>query len=295
MNLEFEITDKRLLEHFLGMEVQRDGETGDIKLSQELYIKEMLQEYGMENCKSVSTPLNSGFQIICNENNCSKKVGKTCYQSLTGALLYLALTTRQDIIHSVSKLAQRNSDPHFEHWEAAKGVLRYLKGTQDLKLIFSCGNKNLEGYADADWGGCTLDRTSYSGFVFYLGKSTISWESKKQSTTALSSTEAEYMSMSNASKEAIYLRRLLQELGFLENESVTLHVDNQGALKLAVNPVYHNRSKHIDIKYHHIRDVVESKSVELKYCPTENMIADIFTKNLPKTKHLQFVSLLNLK
>lgn len=93
---------------------------------------------------------------------------------------------------------------------------------------------------------------------FYLGKSTISWESKKQSTTALSSTEAEYMSMSNASKEAIYLRRLLQELGFLENESVTLHVDNQGALKLAVNPVYHNRSKHIDVKYHHIRDVVES-------------------------------------
>lgn len=290
---EFEITDKGLLEHFLGMEVIRDGETGEIKLSQELYINEMLEEYGMENCKPSSVPLSPGFQMKCN-GDC-EKFDPTTYQSLIGALLYLALTTRPDIIHSVSKLAQRNSDPHVEHWAAAKNILRYLKGTKNLKLIFSRSTKTLEGYADADWGGCPVDRKSYSGYAFYIGKSLISWESKKQNTTALSSTEAEYISISNASKEAVYLRRLLQELGFWKDESVILNVDNQGAMKLAMNPVYHNRSKHIDIKYHHIRDVVQSKEVELKYCPTDDMIADIFTKNLPKAKHTNFVNLLNLK
>lgn len=238
-------------------------------------------------------PLDSNYQIKCDEK--CEKVESTLYQSLIGALLYLALTTRPDILHSVSKLAQRNADPHTEHFKAAKNVLRYLKGTKDLKLKFCKGGNQLIGYADADWGGCTTNRKSYSGYIFYLGNCAISWESKKQSTTALSSTEAEYISMSNAAKEAIYLRRLLQELGFLNKEGVKLNVDNQGALKLATNPVFHNRSKHIDIKYHHIREVVNNKEICLEYCPTEEMVADIFTKNLTKAKHNKFMEMLNLK
>lgn len=289
----FEVTDKGLLEHFLGMKVKRDGETGNIEISQETYINDLLQEYNMENCKSSSVPLDSNYQIKCDEK--CEKVESTLYQSLIGALLYLALTTRPDILHSVSKLAQRNADPHTEHFKAAKNVLRYLKGTKDLKLKFCKGGNQLIGYADADWGGCTTNRKSYSGYIFYLGNCAISWESKKQSTTALSSTEAEYISMSNAAKEAIYLRRLLQELGFLNKEGVKLNVDNQGALKLATNPVFHNRSKHIDIKYHHIREVVNNKEICLEYCPTEEMVADIFTKNLTKAKHNKFMEMLNLK
>lgn len=159
----FEVTDKGLLEHFLGMEFHRDGKTGEIKISQTNFINEMLKEYGMENCRPVSVPLTPGFQSNC-EGEC-RKIDPTEYQSLIGSLLYLALTTRPDILHSVTKLSQRNADPHLEHWTAAKHILRYLKGTKDMKLHFSCGNGKLIGYADADWGGCTTDRKSYSGSV----------------------------------------------------------------------------------------------------------------------------------
>lgn len=152
-----------LLEHFLGMEVNREGLTGDISLSQAVYIQELLQEYRMENCKPASVPLTPGFQIKCSEN--CNKVDTTRYQSLIGALLYLALTTRPDILHSVFKLAQRNSDPHVDHFTAAKNILRYLKGTQYLKLRFCSRGKHIIGYADADRGGCSTDRKSYSGSV----------------------------------------------------------------------------------------------------------------------------------
>ncbi|XP_058986346.1 uncharacterized protein LOC131806348 [Musca domestica] len=253
----------------------------------------MLKEYGMENCRPVSVPLTPGFQSNC-EGEC-RKIDPTEYQSLIGSLLYLALTTRPDILHSVTKLSQRNADPHLEHWTAAKHILRYLKGTKDMKLHFSCGNGKLIGYADADWGGCTTDRKSYSGSVFFIGNCVISWESKKQDIVALSSTEAEYVSTSNASKEAVYLSRLLHELGFLQENCVPINVDNQGALQLAYNPVHHKRTKHVDIKYHHIRDLIKSNTIKLVYCPTNDMVADIFTKNLAKSKHQKFVSLINLK
>lgn len=294
ISAEFEITDKGLLDHFLGMEVKRDGQTGDIQLSQKLYIQDMLVQYGMEDCKPLSIPLCPGFQTKCENDGC-EKINETSYQSIIGALLYLALTTRPDILHSVSKLASRNSNPHKEHFTAAKNMLRYLKRTIDMKLHFTAGGEEISGYADADWGGNTEDRRSYSGFVFYIGNNAISWESRKQPTVALSSTEAEYMSISNAAKEAIYLRKLLEELGFGKQEAVKLNVGNQGGMKLATNPVFHNRSKHIDIKYHHIRDVVKNEEIELIYCSTDDMIADIFTKNLAKPKHMKFLDLLNIK
>lgn len=290
---EFEVSDKGILNHFLGMNISREGEIGAIKVSQNQYIKDILKQYQMEMCKPISVPLDPGFQTHC-ANDC-KRVNKEQYQSIIGALTYLSITTRPDIQHSVSKLAQHNTDPHIEHMTAVKHILRYLKGTIDLGLVYKFGEARVKGYADSDWGGNTIDRKSYTGYIFFLGECVISWESKKQATVALSSTEAEYMAMSNASKEAIYLKRLLDEIGIRYCDSILLNIDNQGAIKLAMNPVYHNRTKHIDIKYHHIREVVRNKEVTLNYCPTTEMIADILTKNLPKSKHLNFVNLMNMR
>lgn len=247
----------------------------------------------MEECKKVAIPLDPGFQVACSEE--CIKADISSYQTLMGELMYLAITTRPDILHAVAKLSQRNSDPHIEHMNAGKKIVRYLAGTIYTKLEYKKGMKELVGYADADWGGNPIDRKSYTGYLFYYGNNLISWESKKQSVVALSSTEAEYMSISNAAREAVYLKRLLGELEGAEEKSVILNVDNQGAMKLATNPVFHNRSKHIDIKYHHIREVIKKKEIQLKYLNTDDMIADICTKNLPKIKHKKFVDLMNMK
>ncbi|XP_075163214.1 uncharacterized protein LOC142235845 [Haematobia irritans] len=193
---EFDISDKGRLQHFLGMEIERKNITGDIKLSQVQYVKDMLEQYGMKDCKSSSLPLVPGYQVKCDEN--SKKVNQHEYQSIIGALTYLAITTRPDILHSVNKLAERNADPRVEHVAAAKNILRYLAGTVNYGLLFKSGQKCLYGFADADWASCNTDRKSYTGYIFFMNGCAISWESKKQKTVALSSTEAEYMAMSNA-------------------------------------------------------------------------------------------------
>ncbi|XP_049317560.1 uncharacterized protein LOC125780129 [Bactrocera dorsalis] len=165
-------------------------------------------------------PLDIGFQIGCTSESCGKADVKQ-YQSAIGALMYLAICTRPDILHSVAKLAQRNHNPHKEHESGIKHILRYLSMTEDYKLVYRRTGKQIEGFADADWGSNSLDRKSYTGYVFFLGGSAVSWESKRQSSVALSSTEAEYIALSSAAKEAVYLRRLIAEIGVLNNNNVS--------------------------------------------------------------------------
>ncbi|KYN08004.1 Copia protein [Cyphomyrmex costatus] len=199
--------------------------------------------------------------------------------------MYIAQGTRPDIAYAVSALSQFNSCYTMAHWSCAKRVLRYLKGTLDHGLTFTKSGKNLTGYVDADWGNCSLDRRSYTGTAFLLANAAISWEAKKQRTVALSSTEAEYTALSEAAREAIYLSGFLKEVGMTSFAKVLLHNDNQSAGKLAVNPVYHSRSKHIDIKCHFIRQAFTEHEIELTYTPTEEMRADVLTKALPSAKH----------
>ena len=171
--------------------------------------------------------------------------------------------------------------PKESHWVAAKRILRYIKGTMDLGLFYSYGNEaNLYGYSDSDWGGDQDERKSTTGYVFYLGPTAFTWASKKQSIVALSSCEAEYVAASAAVCEAIWLRNLLEEFDHTQDESTTIHVDNKSAIELAKNPIQHGRSKHIDIRYHFIRDHVKQKTVKQKYCSTTEQVADIFTKAL---------------
>lgn len=166
--------------------------------------------------------------------------------------MYLALWTRPDIAYATSHLSQFNPKHDIEHWLAVKRVLRYPKGSLDLGLVYKQTEEKLIGFSDADWGNDVNDRKSYSGYVFKLGNAGVSWEARKQRTVALSSTEAEYVAMSASTKEAIHLKGLLTELTGHSSAitNITIYYDNQSAEKLTANPVFHNRTKHIDIRYH---------------------------------------------
>jgi len=290
----FEIVDKGPISYFLGIEVERDGELGAISIGHKMYIKNLLRQYNMDNCRAVSVPIDPGYQLKKGNEN-SESVDQTKYQSLIGALMYLAVSTRPDIIHAASKLAQFNSNPMAEHMTAAKHVLRYLSKTMDWKLHYQQTGELLNGYVDADWGSNLVDRKSYSGYVYVLASGAISWESRKQSLVALSSTEAEYISLSNGAKEAIYLKRLLSEIGAFDIKMpVTIFCDNLSAQHIAKNNVLHSRTKHIDVKFHHVRELVKSNDIELKYISTNEMIADVLTKLLAKEKHCTFMKAMGL-
>lgn len=292
---EFQVVDKGPATNFLGLEIQRDGDIGAIRISQKKHIMGLLQEMDMVNCRTASTPLEANFQVNCESKSC-KRVDATEYQSVIGSLMYIALCSRPDVLHSVCKLSQRNTNPHSEHLAAAKQVLRYLNTTADLALIYEKSGQQISGYADADWAGDSTDRKSFTGYAFMWGGSVFSWTSRKQKSVALSSTEAEYMALSDAAKEAIYLSKLISEMRlYFKLDCVTMHGDNVGALNLVKNPVYHARSKHIDVKYHHVRNCYEENLINLKYCPTNEMIADILTKNLSKINHTKCTALLGLK
>ncbi|KAH0816603.1 hypothetical protein GEV33_006188 [Tenebrio molitor] len=225
-----------------------------------------------------------GIQIEQNENEiCLSQAGYI--REILKRYRMEDLGTRPDVSHTVSVLSQFSNCYRKKHCTAAKRVLRYLKGTIDKKLIYRKNQDNLTGYVDADWANCEIDRRSYTGSTFILSGAAFSWESRKQRTVALSSTEAEYMALSDASKEADFLIGYLKELGFQSLANVVVFNDNQGAGKLTENSVYHAKSKHIDVRYHFIRDAVKKHPIKILYLPTEKMIADVLTKALPKENH----------
>lgn len=283
-----QVVDKGPASNFLSIEIERYGETGEIDIHQRKYISDLLHQYAMDECRPVSTPLETKFQIACSDENC-KKVNPVEYQSLIGSLMYLAVCSRPDILHSVCKLSQKNTEPHQEHMTAARRILKYLNKTIDFKLRYKRTGEPIMCYVDADWGGDNESRKSYTGYVFILAGGVFSWESKKQPTVALSSTEAEYMALSSAAKEAIYLKKLLGEIQLHCPDKIMINGDNMGSLHLVKNPIFHNRTKHIDIKFHHVRDAYTNGHIDIKYCCSSNNIADILTKNLSKTCHLKFV------
>lgn len=261
-----------------------------ITMSQKNYITKLLEKFNMSECNGVDTPMEIGLKLTKAE----KHDDTFPYRELIGSLNYLAVCTRPDISYSVSKLSQYLNCCDKVHWNAAKRVLKYLKKTINHGLIFNGKGMHITGFTDSDWGNDTEDRRSYSGFCFTLCGGVVSWESRKQRTVALSSTEAEYMSLSDGCKEALYLQKLLQELKLGDFSKVKLNVDNHGALKLAESTVYHNRTKHIDIRYHFIRDVT-SDCISLEHISTNEMTADVLTKPLSSPKHHKCLNLLNVK
>lgn len=289
---KFKIKDLGQVKNCLGMTVNIDKVNEVVTLSQENYINQLLNRFNMAECNVADTPLEPKLNINLDNKDCQDLP----YQQLIGGLMYLAVLTRPDIAFSVSFLSQFNNCYCNETWAYAKRILKYLKKTKHFGLKYSkSGNSKLLGFVDSDWGNNILDRRSYTGLCFMLAGSVISWEAKKQKTVALSSTEAEYMGVAEACREAVYLINLYKEI-IGEVYTICLYNDNQGAIKLSSScNNFNKRSKHIDIRYHFSRECVNNGVVELKYLETANMPADLLTKGLGNVKHYHFMQLLGIQ
>jgi hypothetical protein len=252
---------------------------GIVKIDQEKYLKEVLARFGMEECKPVSTPAVD----TAKEEDPSQPANKQEYMCMVGSLIYLSVVTRPDIAYAVGRAGQAMANPTQADLVSVKRILRYLQATREIAITYSrSGNARLEGYTDSDWAGDKGTRRSTSGYVFTLAGAAISWASKCQQTVALSSCEAEYIAASSAAQEVVYLRTLLHGLKHEQEGPTVLHQDNQGAIAIGKDFVSNRRTKHIDIRYHYIRERVEKGDIELKYLSTEEMIADCLTKPVGK-------------
>ena len=287
----FDIKDLGKLHHFLGMKIIQDEATGKVWVGQQAYTESLLRKFGMEDAKPVATPVDTSTKLVKGKES-DECADQQQYQSAVGSLLYLAMATRPDITFAVSKVAKFCTMPTKQHWTAVKRILRYLRSTADYGLVFTPHSSgDCVGYSDADWGGDLDDRKSTSGYLFQIGGGAVSWRSKKQTCVALSTAEAEYVALASAAQEAMWMRQLTALLGDRPQEAVTVFEDNQSAICMTKNPQFHGRSKHISIKYHFIRDQVDKGSVKLQYCPTEDMVADMLTKGLPKEQFAKLRSM----
>ncbi|KAL0377326.1 UNVERIFIED_CONTAM: Retrovirus-related Pol polyprotein from transposon RE1 [Sesamum radiatum] len=276
----FEMSDLGLMHFFLGIEINQEKE--GIFICQKKYTETLLKKFKMESCKIVTTPLVTGEKY--KKEDGSEKVNGSIYKSLIGSLLYLT-ATRPDIMFATSLLSRFMQSPSQVHYGAAKRILRYLQGTKDFGIWYkSTNDAKLVGYTDSDWAGSADDMKSTSGYTFSLGSGIFSWASKKQATVAQSSAEAEYIAAAAASNQATWLRRILEDMGEKQEEPTTIYCDNKSAIAITKNPVQHNRTKHIDIKYHALREATTRGEIELKYCSTEEQLADMFTKALLRDK-----------
>ena len=288
---KFNVTDMGEMHHFLGVKVVQNYTVGKIWIGQSTYAKELLIRFKMEESNPTDTPVDVGMKLMKGKDG--ESVNKEKYQSVVGSLLFLSTRTRPDIAYAVGTTAKFSASPTKSHWTAVKRILRYIKGTLDLGLLYSNEESvNLVGFSDADWAGDQNDRKSTSGYIFQLSNGAVSWRSKKQSCVALSTAEAEYMALSSAFQEAAWMRQLLSGLIGIQVDSLgptLIFEDNQSTICMSKNHQFHGRSKHIDIKYHYVREQVAAGNIELEYCKSDDMLADIFTKGLngPRFKKLR--------
>jgi hypothetical protein len=301
LTTQFDMEDLGEASFILGIDIRRDRAQRTISIGQSAYVTTLLARHGMTDCKSVSTPMDRAFKPALAEPSTEHKatIADTReYQAIIGGIMFAMICTRPDIAFAVTTLAQFASNPTPAHTQAAKRVLRYLRGTINRRITYTGAGAidcqpELTGYSDADWGGGPGHR-SITGYAFMLAGGVISWQSKKQRTVALSTVEAEYMATTQATKEALWWRSFLTGLGHDMSTATTIHSDSQGSIALAHNPEHHARTKHIDIQHHFIRQHVAEKTITLTFTGTEDMVADIFTKALDRVAHEKGVRRLGL-
>ncbi|GAB2265831.1 hypothetical protein Dimus_037849 [Dionaea muscipula] len=277
----FAMTDLGVMSYYLGIKVEQNSEC--IFISQQGYISKVLSQFNMVDCNPVSTPIVPGTRLQKKGNGAP--VDASLYRSLVGSLRYITCT-RPDILFAVGLVCRYMESPTFDHMLACKRILRYLKGTISFGVKYvsadSFGSSlELSGYSDSDWGNDFDSRRSTTGFLFGFGLAPFSWVSKLQPIVTLSSSEAEYVAVAAAVSHCIWLRQLLEELHLVQQQPTEIGVDNQSAIAIAKNPVYHDRSKHIDVRFHFLRDSVANGVVKLVYVKTQDQLADILTKPLP--------------
>ena len=289
LHAEFEMTDMGEVRPFLGLEIECNQRHRTLHLSQTKYITKILADHGMSFCNLLLTPADPHIRLVKSSPEFTATAEeKQKYQSAVGSLIYAMLGTRPDLAYAVSRVCQYSTNPSPMHWTAVKRIFRYLAGSIHRGLYFGKQGERAR-FTDAYWVS-QEDRKSIGGYTFILNAAAVCWNSKKQNTVALSSTEAEYMALTQAVKESLWLQALLSDLGAKKDlsEIRNICIDNQRAIALAHNPEYHARTKHIEIQYHFIREHIETGAISLTYCQTSDMTADIFTKVLPHsafTKH----------
>jgi hypothetical protein len=272
----FELKDMGTLSYFLGLQITRSSK--GLTLTQTKYATDLLTKHNMLQCSPCKTPCVPNVRLSSTTGVPLTDIHG--YRSLVGALHYLTFT-RPDLSFAVHQVCQFMNAPTDLHLTAAKRILRYVRGTLDHGLFYTPGPITLSAFTDADWAGDPDDRRSTSGLVVFLGHNPVTWSAKKQLTVSRSSTEAEYRALASASAELCWLRTLVKDLGIYLYDPPILWCDNVSALAIASNPVFHARTKHIEVDFHFIRERVLRKDLQVKFVSTMDQLADIFTKGLP--------------
>ncbi|PKU73789.1 Retrovirus-related Pol polyprotein from transposon TNT 1-94 [Dendrobium catenatum] len=285
LSAKFAMKDLGPISQFLGIHVVHT--TYGLHLNQQQFANTILSRAGMTNSKPVSTP----FQLKKSNHKLDSNAfcNPSLYRQIAGSLQYLTLT-RPDIAFAVNKVCQHMQNPTNHHFEAIKRLLRYIKGTIHIGLPLFRDKPTLRSYVDSDWAGDDTDRKSTSGFCNYLGSSLISWSVKKQTAVARSSTEAEYRAIASAATEIVWIRHLLQELQHPQQAATQLFCDNTSAIALANNPVFHARTKHIEVDCHYIRNCIKDNTIQVHHISTKDQLADVFTKPLPTPRFNTLIS-----
>lgn len=298
---EWQISDLGEARFCIGIAIERDRATCSIRISQTALIDKIISQFRLSDAYPVSAPMDPGLRLSCAHHSpktaeLKAEAAVLPYRALVGSLMYVAIGTRPDIMFAVQNLSQFLDCYGPIHWEAAKRVVRYLKGTRELRLTI--GGRHaiaLIGFTDADHGACLDSRRSVSGYCFSLGSGIISWCSRKQKTVSTSSCESEYVAGSESSKELVWLRALLTGLGFPPTYATPLLCDNNSAIKLSDDPSFHSRVKHIDIKYHLIREYSDNNVLHVSWISTHDNVADIFTKPLGPKPFLRLRAFMGIR
>lgn len=287
----FETTELGQLKYFLGLEVERD-KNGVYSVSLQGYIQQTAERFGLGDSKPVRTPMDEQYAHGDSEEGLLPN--NIDYRSLVGALLYIAVNARPDIAAAVSVLGRKVNHPSQADWVAAKRVVRYLRGTAERRIEFSGTSLELIGFVDADWAGDHATRKSNSGYVFLMCGAAISWKSQQQTLVALSSMESEYIALCEATREAIWLRQLLLDLGVPQLNPTVLFEDNQSCIAFVRSQRISKRTKHISVREMFVKDSCDKGIVQLQYMCTEEMIADVLTKPIGPTKMIKFSTAMGL-
>uniref|UniRef100_A0AAG5CP00 Reverse transcriptase Ty1/copia-type domain-containing protein n=1 Tax=Anopheles atroparvus TaxID=41427 RepID=A0AAG5CP00_ANOAO len=292
LKLNFTISTMGNLKFFLGIRIRLDD--GRYCIDQQAYLERVLERFGMRDAKPSKYPMDPGF-LKRKEEIGTRLDSPIAYQSLIGALLYAAVTSRPDISIATAILGRRAQNPSEMDWNEAMRVLRYLKGTLNNVLYLGGSEQKLECFVDADWAGDERDRKSNSGFVFKFGGGIIGWGCHKQKCVALSSTEAEYVSLAECLQEVKWILKLMADVGEQLIGPVLVNEDNQSCIALTKGDRADRKAKHIDTKFNFVKDMVRDGIVQLQYCPTEHMQADLLTKPLQAVKLRQHREAIGIK
>ena len=296
LSSNYDMKDLGEITTFLGMTITRNRKERTIQVDQIDYIKNFLKRFGMDNCNPVMTPVAAGTSLVREGDYVDMKM-ITWYQQAIGSLMYAMICTRPDIAYAVIKLSQFMTRPTTQHVQAVKHLFRYVAGTKNASIKYNGNYKeSIMGFSDSDWAENKDDRKSVTGYCFTLALGPVTWASRRQTTVALSSVEAEYMALTETIRQAKWHKHFMSELNIVDERyfRIPIFMDSQGAQALAENDIQGRRSKHIDIRYHYIRDEISQGHVKLSHIDSASNLADGFTKPLNGQKQQTFIKGLKL-